>query len=166
MAAAAASKTRARTRDWTRTKQRPPRISERSDQLRGRADRKEPTNLSGSLYDVMEKAVKALQNHSDLPESISFSITQEGLWVMPWILGAPLQAILAWHDALIDPTRTYIPADGYTKVEIRGNLDDVPVIAQVVTYQELTGRNGRLSEAELRRTAKAEEPFEAESDSD
>lgn len=119
--------------------------------------------MSSSLYDALERAVKALKAHPRLPETISIALTEDGLWVTPWIPGAPLTSILAWHDELREPSREFESMDGYSKVEVRGFLDDVPIIAQVVTFQELSGRRDRLSEAELRRAARAEEPFHMES---
>lgn len=91
-------------------------------------------------------------------------MTDDGLWVTPYERGAPITALLGWHDALKDVTReleSYVSEAGsYRKVTVRGLLDDVPIVAQTVTFQELTGsRTGRVSEAELRRIAKMEEPF-------
>jgi len=129
-------------------------------------DRKEPTILSRSLYDFTDRAVNALRAHPDLPETISLAVTEDALWVSPWIAGAPMQAILAWHDVMRDTSREYEAGEGYCKVTVRGFLEDVPVIAQAVTFQEVTGRIDRLSEAALRQLAKREEPFERITDAE
>lgn len=129
----------------------------------GLSDRKEPTNLSATLYDALERAVKALQAHPELAPSITVSMTDDGLWVTPWIRGAPMKALLTWHDAMTDVERETESSgveggDSYTKVTVRGLLDDVPVIAQTVTFQALSTAN-KISIADLRKAASEEEEF-------
>lgn len=118
--------------------------------------------MSEPLYELMDRAVKVLREHPTLPETISIAVTLDGLWVTPWIHGAPMQALLAWHDVMREPTREYEPHEGYSKVTVRGYLGDVPVIAQAVTFQTLTGRTDVLGEAQLRQLAVQEEPFQEE----
>lgn len=118
--------------------------------------------MSSTLYDALERAVKALQAHSGLPPCISVSMTDDGLWVTPYIMGAPVSAILAWAEVMSEVERefeSYPTGDGngYTKITVRGLLEDVPVIAQTVTFQDVNGTRGRVTLAELRRIAKAEE---------
>lgn len=119
--------------------------------------------MSAVLYDAMERAVKALKAHPELSPSITVSMTEDGLWVTPYIMGAPMQALLAWHEALKEPERDYevttSDAGNYTRVTVRGLLDDVPVIAQTVTFQDVTGQRGKVSLAELKKLAKNEEPL-------
>jgi hypothetical protein len=133
-------------------------------QPRGVADRKEPTNLSVALYDALERAVKALRAHPDLPPSITLTMTDDGLWVSPWVRGAPMTALLGWHEEMTETEREYETngiegGDSYAKVTVRGLLDDVPVIAQAVTFQPVTGARNKVSLVELRKLAKVEEPY-------
>lgn len=120
--------------------------------------------MSVALYDALDRAVKALKAHPDLPPSITLSMTEDGLWVSPWVRGAPMTALLGWHEAMTDTEREYETdgvegGDQFTKVTVRGLLDDVPVIAQAVTFQPVTGSRNRVSLVELRKLAKGEEPY-------
>lgn len=113
-----------------------------------------------ALYDALERAVKVLQEHTDLPVPISVSMTDDGLWVTPWLRGAPMKALLKWHEAMTEPQREcLVRPDGVINVTVRGFLDGTPVIAQAVTFQELSAPEDRLSLAELRRAAGEEEEF-------
>lgn len=112
------------------------------------------------LYDALENAVKVLQEHADLPLPISVSMTEDGLWVTPWLRGAPMTALLAWREVMTDASQEFeVRPDGMINVTIRGLLGDVPVVAQAVTFQELSGSGGKLALAELRRAASEEEEF-------
>lgn len=121
--------------------------------------------MSTALYDALERAVKVLQAHPELAPSITVSMAEDGLWVAPYIAGAPMTALLTWNDALRDVERDFESTTGpdksysYTKVTIRGFLEDVPVVAQSVTFQDVQGTRGRISLAELKRVAKTEEPL-------
>lgn len=117
--------------------------------------------MSAVLYDALERAVKVLQQHPELPPTTTVSQTEDALWVNPYVLGAPLTAILGWHDAMREQEREFQlvtnEAGNYTTVTVRGFLEDIPVVAQTVTFQELNGQRGRITLAELRRAAGAEE---------
>jgi hypothetical protein len=120
--------------------------------------------LSDALYDALDRAVKALKAHPDLPPSITVSMTADGLWVSPWVRGAPMRALLSWHDEMTETEREYEVngiegGDSYVKVTVRGLLDDVPVTAQAVTFQPVTGARNKVSLVELRKLAKDEMPY-------
>lgn len=131
-------------------------------QTGGGADRKEPTNLSPPLYDALERAVKAIKAHPELASTPWVSMTEDGLWVTPWILGAPITALLTWHDAMTDVTRevSAVEGGGYSLICIKGTLDDIPVTAQITTIQDLSGTRTGISEGDLRYHARQEEPYE------
>lgn len=120
--------------------------------------------MSDALYDALDRAVKALKAHPDLPPSITVSMTADGLWVSPWVRGAPMTALLDWHNEMTETEREYETngiegGDTYYKITVRGLLDDVPVIAQAVTFQPVTGSRNRVSLVELRKLAKDEMPY-------
>ncbi len=120
--------------------------------------------MSVALYDALERAVKALKAHPDLPPSITITLAEDGMWVSPWVRGAPMTALLGWHEEMTDTEREYETngiegGDTYVKVTVRGLLDDVPVTAQAVTFQEVTGARNKVSLVELRKLAKVEEPY-------
>lgn len=115
--------------------------------------------MSAQLYDALERAVKTIKEHPELAPATSLSITEDGLWVTPWIMGAPITALLTWHDALSDTEREIEGAETYCKVTVRGLLGDVPVIAQTTTHVQLPGN--RVSAAVLRTAAHDEDPVHA-----
>lgn len=116
--------------------------------------------MSVPLYDGLERAVKAIKDHPELAPTYIVSVTEKGLWVSPWILGAPLTALMSWHDAMEDVTREVMSFEGgpYTVVQINGTLDGVPVTAQTTTIQDLSGTRTAMSEGDLRYYARQEYP--------
>lgn len=118
--------------------------------------------MSQPLYDSLQRAVKILDAHPELRNTTTLSFTEDSLWVSPWLRGAPLTGLLRWHDAMSDVERevetiTTTSAGSYYKVTVRGMLEDLHVVAQTVTFQEMTA--GALTEAELRRAAAQEDPY-------
>lgn len=112
------------------------------------------------LYTSMESALVALKAHPDLPPTISVALTDDGLWVTPFEFGAPITALMGWHSAMTDPTCEFETTAGgagsYTKITVRGLLDDVQVIAQTVTFRSVDGAAGTVSVTELQRIAAQE----------
>lgn len=116
--------------------------------------------MSVSLYDALERAVKMIKDHPELAPVTSVSVTEDGIWVTPWIMGGPLTALLTWHDALTEPDRELEVAETYSKITVRGLLGDVPVIVTGTTPVQLTGNRARISAAALRTAAHDEDPIE------
>ena len=116
--------------------------------------------MSIQLYDALERAVKTIKDHPDLAPVSMVSITEDGVLVTPWIFGAPITALLTWHDALTDPDRELEVAESYSRIVVRGLLGDVPMIVHGTTHAQLTGSQSRISAAALRTAARDEEPFD------
>lgn len=116
--------------------------------------------LSRPLYDALTAAVNILSQHPDLPEPLSVSMNQEGLWVDVWELGAPITALLKWYDALDNRSLEIAQStDDYTTVHVSGMLDKYPMTVTATTYRDIHTKTRRLSVDDLRKVAREEKPY-------
>lgn len=117
--------------------------------------------MNQPLHAPLEQAAKILGELDELPEYLSVAVTADGVWLTPWIHGAPITAVLAWIDMIDNPEVTSVNYGEHTSVHAVGLFDAVRLHVSSTTHRLVqTQPDGRVSIDELRRIASEEEAFE------
>jgi hypothetical protein len=118
--------------------------------------------MQATLYDDLEAAVKFLPEWKKLPPLISFAVTNGGVYLQPWIHGAPVTALLAWADEMTNRA-CYVEIFGeHTSIEFTGEINGIKVHCTGTTHHfvRTTSETGAALIDDLREIASHEEAFE------
>lgn len=113
------------------------------------------------MYGALERAVKILGEHQDLPDYVSVAVNGDGVWIIPWTHGAPVTALLGWVEIMGSDRqiRAHIFQD-MTSIEVEGTVDNVRFHATASTHRMVHLFSGdHVSLDELRRISTEEEAY-------